>query len=160
MAMSPPPVERGIARPRRAEIGVRRALILFGRALRLRCPACSGGPMLQSWLKLRPACPRCGLRTERGEGDYFIGANLFNLVAAELLFAAVLAIVLVTTWPNPPWGFLEYGSAVLVILAPIALYPFSKMIWLAADVMMRPLTPEEMRWHLEHGDESVLLPHR
>src|SRR5512132_2593997 len=67
--------------------GPRQAARLFGRALRLRCPNCGGGPVLQNWLKLRVRCGQCGLRLERGEHDYFIGSMmiLFVLTGSVLL---------------------------------------------------------------------------
>jgi uncharacterized protein (DUF983 family) len=40
---------------------VKRALLLFWRALRLRCPNCGGGLILRSWFRMRPYCPSCGL---------------------------------------------------------------------------------------------------
>ena len=83
---------------------MRRALSLFGRALRWHCPACGGGPLFSGWFEMRPSCPRCGLRLEREEG-YFLGAMALNLVVAELLFVVAFATTLVLTWPRPPWVF-------------------------------------------------------
>ena len=64
---------------------VRAALLSAWRALRRRCPRCGAGKVTQRWLILRPACPSCGLRLDRGESDYWLGAMLFNLIAAETL---------------------------------------------------------------------------
>jgi hypothetical protein len=36
---------------------------------------------------------------------------------------------------------------VLIVAGPFILFPFSKLLWLAFDLMLRPLTPEEMAWH-------------
>jgi len=36
---------------------------------------------------MRRVCPACGLRLDPGEPDYRLGALMFNLIAAELLFA-------------------------------------------------------------------------
>jgi hypothetical protein len=40
-------------------------------------------------------------------------------------------------------------------------YPFAKAIWLAADLIFRPVTPEELEWHRRGGgmDEGEELPH-
>ena len=134
-----------MARGQPAELNLSRARRLFGRALRRRCPNCGRGRVMASWFRLRPRCPACGLHLERGEHDYFLGAILFNLIIAELLFAALLTAVVIAAWPSPPWRLLEYASAVLVILAPIATYPFSKSLWLAWDVYFRPVTSQELR---------------
>lgn len=132
------------------ELSPKRAAVLFGRAARLRCPFCGGGSMLASWLTVRSQCPTCGLRTERGEEDFFLGAMMFNLVLSEGLLALVLVALVVASWPDVPWTFLRYGTVVLMALAPFVFFPFSKLIWLAADIMIRPVTPEEMQWYREN----------
>ncbi len=121
----------------------KRTLLLFARALRLSCPNCGRGRVLASWFRLRPSCSACGLHFERGEHDYFLGAMLFNLVIAELLFAVILVVVLVAMWPVVPWDFLQYGGVALMILFPFLLYPFSQTIWMAFDLMLRPPTADE-----------------
>jgi len=130
------------------------------RALRLRCPNCGGGPVRASWLKRLPGCPVCGLRLDRGENDYFIGAYLLNLIIAEvLLFVGLLGVVW-ATWPDPPWDWIQYGGVALMIAAPLATYPFSELVWLAADLAFRPLTPAELEWHREGSLDGRELPHR
>ncbi len=93
---------------------------------------------------MKPSCPCCGLRLERGESDYFLGAYLFNLIAVEILLALLLVAVVVMTYPNPPWAALQWGGAALLIAGAFACYPFAKTTWLAFDIMMRPVTPEEL----------------
>jgi uncharacterized protein (DUF983 family) len=122
---------------------MKRALVSFARALRRRCPNCGAGPVIARWIHTRPACPRCRLRLDRGEPDYFLGAIVFNMAFAEGLFAAALLAVLLWTWPNPPWDVLYYGGIVGLIVAPILFYPYSKLLWLAFDLLFRPLRPED-----------------
>ena len=121
----------------------KRILLLFARALRLRCPNCGQGRVLASWFRLRPSCSACGLHFQRGEHDYYTGAMLFNLVVAELLFAGILLLVLLWMWPVVPWDFLQYGGIAMMILFPFLLYPFSQTIWMAFDLMLRPPLAEE-----------------
>lgn len=111
---------------------------MFLRALRLRCPACGGGPVLLSWFRLAPSCPRCGLQLERGEHGYWVGSYMFNIVASELLFAAIGVSVVVATWPAPPWTAIMVGGVALMILAPVAFLPFSKLLFLSFDLQFRP----------------------
>ena len=66
-----------------------RAVSLLWRAIRLRCPNCGGGGLWRTWFRMKDACPRCGLKLERGEQGYIVGAQMFNLIAAELLFVAL-----------------------------------------------------------------------
>ena len=119
------------------------ALMMFARALGRRCPHCGDGPVTVRWFGLLPACPRCHLRLERGEHDYFLGAIVFNMAFAEGLFALGLLAVLLWTWPNPPWNALYYGGMAGMIMAPIVLYPYSKLCWLAFDLLFRPPRAED-----------------
>ena len=122
---------------------MKRALLMFARALARRCPNCGAGPVIARWIHTVPVCPRCRLRLDRGEPDYFLGAIVFNMAFAEGLFAAALLAVLLWTWPNPPWDALYYGGIVGLIVAPILFYPYSKLLWLAFDLLFRPLRPED-----------------
>lgn len=110
---------------------------LIGRALLLRCPNCAGRGLFSSWLKMKPACPTCGLQLNRGERGYNVGSYMLNIIAAELIFAAIFIGTIVATWPDPPWKLLQYGGATLMVLAPIVLYPFTKTVFLAVDLAVR-----------------------
>lgn len=89
-------------------------------------------------MRMRTECPVCGLQLDRGESDYFYGAFLLNFVAAELVPVIVFVVALIATWPTPRWDLLTAVTAVLAVLAPIALYPTTKALWLAFDLMLRP----------------------
>jgi len=117
---------------------LRRAGLLVGRALLLRCPDCGGRGLFASWFRMKDACPACGLRLNRGERGYQVGSYMLNIIAAELIFMAVFLGILFATWPTPPWTVLQYGGALLMVLAPVALYPFTKTLFLAMDLAVRP----------------------
>lgn len=134
-------------------------LTLVVRALRRRCPNCGARGIFASYTELRESCPRCGLRLHRGESDYFIGAYLLNLVAVELLFALMLVVWVVMTYPQTPWTAVQWGGATLMLAGPLICYPFSKSLWLAADLIFRPMTQEELDWHREKGTADRELPH-
>jgi uncharacterized protein (DUF983 family) len=87
---------------------------------------------------MRPQCPSCGLQLDRGESDYFYGAYLLNFVAAELVPVIVFVVSLIATWPDPPWNLLTAITVVLAVVCPILLYPTTKALWLAFDLMFRP----------------------
>ncbi|HJU87932.1 MAG TPA: DUF983 domain-containing protein [Gemmatimonadaceae bacterium] len=123
--------------------GVRRLLLLFSRALTLRCPNCGAWGLFRSWFKTHERCPRCALLLQRGEHDYFLGSMMFNLVVAELIYAAALTAFIVARWPDVPWDFLQYGGVLFMIAAPFLLFPLSKTIWLAFDLMLRPPRRED-----------------
>lgn len=111
---------------------------LLWRAMRLRCPHCGGGSLFTGFFRIRQRCPGCGILLERGEGDYFIGAYTLNLIAVEILLAIAFTIVVITTWPDPPWTALQYGGVALSVFGAVVCYPFAKTTWLAVDMAFRP----------------------
>ena len=115
------------------------------RALRLRCPQCGIGRVIRGWFHVRPTCEACGLRFERDEQeDYWLGAYLLNFIVTETIFALMLTAILVRTWPDPPWSAIGWIGAVQMILTPIAFYPVAKTLWLAIDLVFRPVRPEDL----------------
>jgi len=108
------------------------------RAVRLRCPRCGAKGVLASWFRLASACPACGLETDRGEEDHFLGAVLLNFVAAEVALAAAGTAVIVATAPDVPWTGLTVGGVLLAAAMPAAAYPWSRLLYLAVDLRLRP----------------------
>ena len=80
---------------------------------------------------------------ERGEQGYQVGSYMFNIVAAEVVFAMVFLSVLLFTWPDPPWDALLYGGMAFMLVAPFLFFPFSKTLFLAFDLVFRPPGPGE-----------------
>jgi uncharacterized protein (DUF983 family) len=128
------------------EMSVSRALKLLGRGIRLRCPNCGEGRILQSWFHLKPHCPVCGLRTDRGEEDFFLGGMMWNIVFSEGVLLVMGLIVGIVTWPDVPWTLMQWVGIALMAITPFLLYPFSLGFWLANDIWIRPVTPEELEW--------------
>lgn len=113
----------------------------LGRALQLRCPACGSRGVVRGWLRLAVQCPSCGLRPDRGEPDHFLGGYVVNLGVAEFLAAALWATLLVATWPDPSWAVMQWLAAALVVVMPVALYPFTRLVFLAVDLNFQPARP-------------------
>lgn len=88
---------------------------------------------------MKQHCPTCGIPFEREEQGYQVGSYMFNIIVAELAFAAIFVAVLLSTWPEPPWDLLTYGGAALMILMPVLFFPWSKTLFLAFDLIFRPL---------------------
>jgi uncharacterized protein (DUF983 family) len=125
-----------------------RSTTLLLRALRLRCPHCGGGPIFLTWSHLVPNCPVCGLGLERGEQGYWLGAYFFNLVAVETVFSVWVTGFLLWTWPDPDWKLFQITTIVLMLAVPIGFFPYSKTLFLAFDLWVRPPT-----------EEDFILPH-
>lgn len=141
-----------------SELSTGRALRIVWRGLRLRCPNCGSGRILDGWFKLQHHCPTCGLVLDRGESDYFLGAYTVNLIAVELLVTGVLVAVGLATAPDVPWTVLTWGGAVLALVVAIGCYPLTKVLWLAFDVILRPVTVEELA--LGRQETGIVMPTR
>jgi uncharacterized protein (DUF983 family) len=115
---------------------------VLARAVRMRCPSCGEAGAFTSWFSMRERCPVCHFWFQRGEG-YFIGATCINMVAAILIPAVVYVAVIIPNWPNPPWLAAGLAAALLAIVIPIVFFPFARIVWLAFDLVIRPIQPEE-----------------
>jgi hypothetical protein len=87
-------------------------------------------------------CPCCGWKFNREEG-HMLGGVAINLVATEFVFLVVLVVALILTVPDTPVLPLEIVGLTLNLVFPILFHPFSKTIWAAIDLVMRPLEPAE-----------------
>ena len=115
-----------------------RFLVTMRRAITRRCPYCGSPGVYDGYFALRDRCPRCGVRFEREEG-YFLGAYALNLIVAEFVGLG-LAIVLIfkTDLRHLPLIWQEVIAVALAIAFPVILFPFSRTVWIAMDLMFHP----------------------
>ena len=109
-----------------------------------RCPVCGQGHLFRRWFTMLERCPKCDLKFERIEGHWTGDLGINTIVS----FGALLIVLLVgflAFWPTPPIVVIIIAAVVAAGLLPLAFFPFSKTIWLALDLMMRPLDPGEVR---------------
>ena len=137
--LSPHDIERPFAQGTTRRMGT-----MLGRALLLRCPNCGSRGLLKSWFRMTDRCPTCGVRIEREGTDYMSGSVMFNIVLAEMLFVVALVGYLLFAWPNVHWDMLELVAPLGMAVAPFVLFPFSKLVWLAADLALRPAHASEL----------------
>ena len=88
-----------------------------------------------------PDCPRCHLHFAREDG-YWTGAMMINLVVTELTFLALFVGLAVAWWPDPPWVRMTFILVAVNLAVPLAFYPFSKTVWVAADLALSSVTGE------------------
>lgn len=118
---------------------------MLGRGLAKHCPRCGGGGLFEGWFKMVDRCPRCGHRFEREEG-FFLGAYVINLAIAQflvLLLAVVPFIALLARDPKTGIAPFLAGGLLGAVLGPVAFYPFSKTVWTAFDLILRPAESSE-----------------
>jgi len=130
------------------------------RGARLRCPHCGGGGLFTRWIVMRPTCPGCHLKLDRGEADYFIGGFVVNFVVAELIIVLGALVGIVTTWPEVPWRAIQLYLLLLMVPTPIFFYPFAKTLWLATDLIFRPVTLGDLEGHGENLGSQLHSPRR
>lgn len=124
---------------------VGQVLVGAWRALRLRCPHCGKGGVLQGFDTVRDHCAVCGFRFTRSDDHYFSGAMFFGILLGEGLAVLGIALGIALTWPDVPWDRLQFGAPVVLLAVMIAVFPLSKVVWLAVDVLMRPVHASELR---------------
>jgi uncharacterized protein (DUF983 family) len=115
---------------------------MVGRALGLRCPVCGSGHLFSRWLRMVPTCPRCGLRFERTEGHWLGYLGLNTIVSFSVLFV-VLVIGFVLSAPDFDVVPLLVAAVLTAVVFPVVFLPWSRTLWTALDLMMRPLEPGE-----------------
>lgn len=111
---------------------------LIGRAFLLRCPRCGGRGILRGWFKLQHRCPTCRLALERGESDYWLGGYTINFVVAETAAVVLIVGLILATLPTVPWTVVTYTAMAAVVALPLLFFPFSRTLFLAIDLYVRP----------------------
>ncbi len=118
---------------------------MLARGFIKRCPLCGTGGLFTRWFRMRERCPGCGYRFEREEG-FFLGAYVVNLGITEgLLLLLVIVPLIFFLAANPDAGLapLVVGGLAAAIVAPLVFYPFSKTLWSAIDLILRPVHAAE-----------------
>jgi hypothetical protein len=56
----------------------------------------------------------------------------------EVAFVVWFVGFLLATWPDPPWGLFQAITILLMVVVPFVFFPFSKTLFLAFDLLVRP----------------------
>ena len=123
--------------------------------LRFRCPYCGRGAVLAGLFETHERCAVCGFVFKRGNPAYFSGAIFINYLLGAGVSLVAFLIVIVATAPNVPWNVLAYAAPVGAIMIVLLLNPVSKMILLAVDVRMRPISEDELMGKARVTGDSV-----
>lgn len=109
----------------------------LGRGLRMRCPRCGGGGIFASFFELHDDCPTCDYAFVREDG-YWVGAMTVVFAVIEGLFGLVFVGGMVVTWPDVPWNAFLVVGLVLNSVVAVALYPWSKTVWMGLHATFSP----------------------
>jgi uncharacterized protein (DUF983 family) len=116
--------------------------LLLARGLTKRCALCGGRGLFTSWFTMKERCPRCAFPLERVEGHWMGSLGMNTLVSFGALFVTVV-VGFTATYPDTPVGALMVAVTVVALVVPLLFFPFSKTLWSAIDLAMRPLEPED-----------------
>ncbi len=115
-------------------------LRLLWRGLTKRCPVCGQGRLFRRWFEMIERCPRCDLKFERIDGHVAGGLGINTVASVAVVFVVGIA-GFVLTFPELPLAPLVTTITAVAIGFPILFYPFSKTVWTAIDLRLRP--PED-----------------
>ena len=114
---------------------VSRAALVFGRALRLRCPRCGEGELFTGWFTMPPRCSFCGIAFEREQG-YFVGAIYVNYALTVLIAVGGYFVL---------WTRADLSNTVQLmlwvpfcVLFPLWFFRYSRALWLAVETGLNP----------------------
>ena len=117
--------------------------LLLARGLTRRCPLCGSSGVFESWFTIRDRCPRCAFPLEQRIEGHWLGALGMNTIVSFGALALTMAIGLIATYPDIATGPVVALSVTVAIVVPLFFYPFSKTLWSAVDLAMRPLEPDD-----------------
>lgn len=83
-------------------------------------------------------CPRCAYRFHRAPGQW-LGSWFLNICVVQSVLVVVMLVVAGATWPQTPAALLLVSAAGSALVTPVAFFPFSRTIWVAIDLIMKPL---------------------
>jgi uncharacterized protein (DUF983 family) len=121
-----------------AQSGFGRAIVLFSRALLLRCPVCGSSGIFQAWFRLEERCPGCRFVFGRAKVGHQFVAMTLNLIIPFLVWSVAYFVILVMTWSDPPWAWLKGSTVVLMLALPLLHYPVSHALAIALEVLFHP----------------------
>jgi len=99
--------------------------------------------VFSGWYKLDERCAQCGLRSDRVVG-HWIGAVGMNTIVSFGAMAVTLVVGIIATYPDVSLAPLLVPPLVAAVAVPLVFWPFSQTLWTALDIMMRPVTRDEL----------------
>jgi uncharacterized protein (DUF983 family) len=132
--------------------------VVLKRGFRRRCAVCGQKKLFRRWVIMVEQCPRCSFRFQREPGQW-LGSWFLNICLAQLVVVGILVAGVVAGSPRPPILALSIAAGLAACLFPIWFFPYSRTIWVAIDLAMRPLEFSEgvdPFWELE-GERRLML---
>ena len=128
------------------------------RAVVRSCPRCgSHRAWFVTWFRQGERCRGCGIRRTRDVDGHELGALTIALVLNIGLVIVAVGVAVALTVPDVPVVTLYVVLASAAIVVPLATWPITHTLWMAIDLRVRPVGPDEaaeaLNW-LESGGSS------
>jgi hypothetical protein len=104
---------------------------------------CGEWAIFAGYFRLKQACPRCGLRFERLDGQWSGDIGINTIVTFTLLYIVLLGGALVMRGAINV-AALAGAAAAVALVFPVLFVPVAKTLWLAVDLVMRPVAADEL----------------
>jgi uncharacterized protein (DUF983 family) len=99
---------------------------------------CGAGHLFHQWVRMDRNCPHCGHRFLREPG-HWCGSWFLNLCVVQLVAVVYLIVAFAISWPDAPNPVVAVGGVVITLASSLLFFPFSRTIWCAIDLAMKPL---------------------
>lgn len=99
---------------------------------------CGEGHLFRHWFVMAPSCPGCGLVFRRSPG-HWLGSWFLNVLLVQAVLVVGITIVVAVTWPDRPGWAIYSGCVAAALVVPVLVFPFTRTVWTAIDLIMRPL---------------------
>jgi uncharacterized protein (DUF983 family) len=116
---------------------------LLARGLAGRCPLCGASGLFQRWFTLRERCPRCNFALEERVEGHWLGSLGMNTIVSFGALFVTLVVGVAIAYPDGALGTLLAVAVTVAVVVPLVFFPFSKTLWSAIDLAMRPLEPDD-----------------
>ena len=107
-----------------------------------RCPVCGDGGIFRRWLWMADDCPRCAFRFKRVPG-HWLGSWFLNLCVTQGVVVLIILAFGAIAWPDVPVVPMTIAAGAAAVAVPLLFFPWSRTIWVAVELAMRPLELDE-----------------
>lgn len=98
---------------------------------------------MRRWLGRHDRCRTCGIEWRREDG-FELGAITVNIIATFVVLTAAMTVGFIATAPDIPVLPFVLSLSAVAIGMPVAIFPFTNLLWLAVDLAAHPPEAEEL----------------